>query len=66
MFAFGLGTLPVMASLMVFGKFISQKARTTINRMVPYIIGIMAILLILRGLNLGIPFLSPVYNADEE
>jgi uncharacterized protein len=66
MFAFGLGTLPVMASLMVFGKFISQKARATINRMVPYIIGIMAILLILRGLNLGIPYLSPLYNAEEE
>jgi len=66
MFAFGLGTLPVMASLMVFGKFISLKVRAGINRAVPYFIGFMAVLLILRGLNLGIPYVSPSYNAEED
>ena len=66
MFAFGLGTIPIMASLMVFGKFISPKVRTGINRAVPYFIACMAVLLILRGLNLGIPYLSPSYNAEED
>lgn len=66
MFAFGLGTLPVMTSLMLFGKFISQRTRGIINKLVPYVIGLMAILLILRGLNLGIPYLSPSYNEEEQ
>lgn len=66
MFAFGLGTIPVMASLMVFGKLISLKVRAGINKAVPYFIAGMAVLLILRGLNLGIPYLSPSYNAEED
>lgn len=66
MFAFGLGTLPVMAFLMLFGKFISQRTRGLINKLVPYVIGIMAFLLILRGLNLGIPYLSPSYNEQDK
>jgi uncharacterized protein len=66
MFAFGLGTLPIMASLMLFGKFISQQTRGVINKLVPFVIGIMAILLISRGLNLGIPYLSPSYNKQEQ
>lgn len=59
MFAFGLGTIPVMAGLMLFGHLISSSVRYTINRTVPYFVGIMALILILRGLNLGIPYLSP-------
>lgn len=66
MFGFGLGTIPVMASLMAFGKFISLRVRSWMNQAVPYMIGVMAILLILRGLNLGIPYLSPSYNAEDE
>lgn len=66
MFGFGLGTIPVMASLMAFGKFISLRVRSLMNQAVPYMIGVMAILLILRGLNLGIPYLSPSYNAEDE
>jgi sulfite exporter TauE/SafE len=59
MFAFGLGTLPVMAGLMAFGHMISVTVRQKINRAVPYMIGMMAIVLILRGMNLGIPYVSP-------
>jgi sulfite exporter TauE/SafE len=66
MFAFGLGTIPVMAGLIVFGQLISLKVRAGINKAVPYLIAGMAVLLILRGLNLGIPYLSPSYNAEED
>lgn len=59
MFAFGIGTMPMMAGLMLFGSRISLAARKKINRAVPYLVGLMAILLILRGLNLGIPYISP-------
>ncbi len=59
MFSFGLGTLPVMAALMIFGQFISPGVRHKLNRAVPYLIACMALILILRGLNLGIPYVSP-------
>ena len=59
MFGFGLGTIPIMASLMYFGKFLSQKKRANINRITPILVFCMAVLLIIRGLNLDIPYLSP-------
>ena len=59
MFAFGIGTIPVMAGLMLFGHLISIPIRQKINKAVPYMIGAMAIILILRGMNLGVPYLSP-------
>jgi len=63
MFAFGLGTMPIMALTMIFGKYISDSLRLKINQITPYLIGLMAILLIVRGLNLGIPYLSPKHEA---
>ncbi len=59
MLAFGLGTLPIMALTMAFGQFISVKVRSWLNKISPYIIMCVACLLILRGLNLGIPYVSP-------
>ena len=64
MFVFGMGTIPVMALTMVFGKFISINFRNTLNKMTPYFIMGLAILLILRGLNLGIPFISPALESN--
>ena len=60
MILFGLGTLPVMFAVSVFGKFISTPARRTINRVIPVFIFLLGILFILRGMNLGIKFISPV------
>lgn len=65
MFAFGLGTIPIMALTMVFGKFISFNIRKKLNFISPYIIGCIAVLLILRGLNLGIPYISPVHEEEK-
>jgi len=59
MAVFGLGTLPVMLSLPLFGNLISLSFRNQIRKAVPLIVGCMAVLLILRGLNLGIPYISP-------
>ncbi len=60
MLGFGLGTIPLMVVLMVAGTFISVAFRSRIRRMVPYFAGLVACVLILRGLNLGIPYVSPV------
>jgi len=62
MFAFGMGTIPLMAMTMVFGKFIPTGLRMNLNKMIPHITLAIAVLLILRGLNLGIPLVSPAYH----
>jgi sulfite exporter TauE/SafE len=60
MMAFGLGTLPAMLSLNLIGNKISISFREQIRKAMPVFIGIMAVMLILRGMNLGIPYLSPI------
>ncbi|MCU0359213.1 MAG: sulfite exporter TauE/SafE family protein [Bacteroidia bacterium] len=59
MFAFGLGTIPMMLSVSLFGQFIQLKYRNILRKAVPVFVSVMAILMILRGLNLGIPYVSP-------
>jgi ABC-type uncharacterized transport system permease subunit len=54
-----MGTLPIMSLTMYFGKYISLSFRSVLTKMTPYIISCVAVLLILRGLNLGIPYVSP-------
>lgn len=60
MSAFGSGTLPAMLLLSFFGVHIKVSLRRQIKKAVPFIVAGMAVLLILRGMNLGIPFVSPV------
>ena len=59
MVGFGLGTIPAMMTLTAIRDFISIKFRENVRKAVPVFVGIMALLLILRGLNLGIPYVSP-------
>jgi len=59
MAAFGLGTFPAMMAITAARDYISIRFRERVRKVVPVFIGIMAVLLILRGLNLGIPYLSP-------
>ena len=64
MFYFGIGTIPVMYAVAFLGQFITLKYRNHIRQAMPYVISFMAILLIVRGLNLGIPYLSPQFEKD--
>lgn len=59
MAVFGLGTVPAMFSVAWFSNLISVKFRLTITKAMPYVVSVMAVLLILRGMNLGIPYISP-------
>ena len=58
MAVFGLGTLPAMFGVTLFSSF-SFAFRKRMQHIAPVIAGLMACLLILRGLGLGIPFVSP-------
>jgi len=59
MTAFGLGTIPAMLMVSLAGGLVSASLRTRLQRFSPYFIAFVGLLLILRGLNLGIPFISP-------
>ncbi len=59
MAAFGLGTIPVMLGIGIFGSVLSSAFRSKISRLVPVMVLILGMLFVLRGLALGIPYLSP-------
>ena len=56
---FGAGTLPAMMVVGYAGQRIKPASRGAIRKLIPVFITIMGILLILRGMDLGIPFISP-------
>jgi uncharacterized protein len=56
---FGAGTFPAMLATTYFGSYVNQQIRFKLRKAVPYFLFVMAALLVLRGLNLGIPFISP-------
>ncbi|MDP4151435.1 MAG: sulfite exporter TauE/SafE family protein [Bacteroidota bacterium] len=60
---FGVGTLPMLLFLQATGRLVSVSFRQRIRNALPYLTAFMAILLILRGMNLGIPFVSPMLPA---
>lgn len=64
MAAFGAGTFPAMLAAVFFGSFINQQVRLNLRKAVPVFLACMAALLVLRGLNLGIPYVSPALPND--
>lgn len=65
MAAFGLGTLPAMLAVSIFSNLVSSHFRSRIKKAVPVFVVAMAGLLILRGLNLGIPYVSPQLDKND-
>lgn len=59
MFLFGLGTLPVMFAASYASGLITGEVRRKITRVIPIGVVLLGLLFILRGLSLGIPFISP-------
>ncbi len=56
---FGLGTLPFMFAVVLLGNVISQQFRTKVLKVIPVVMILLGTLFILRGLELGIPYISP-------
>jgi len=56
---FGLGTIPLMTSAIYFSNFLKVKTRQRIQNIIPAFVVIIGVLFIIRGLGLGIPYLSP-------
>ena len=64
MILFGLGTIPMMFAATIFGKFINLNIRKKITKAIPVFAVILGILFIVRGMGLGIPYLSPKISAQ--
>jgi len=60
---FGLGTLPLLLGVSYFGRYIGVSLRGRLRKVLPVVVASVGVLLILRGLGIGIPFVSPVLPA---
>lgn len=59
MVLFGLGTVPMMSSIVYLNSFLTISIRNKIQKAIPYVAVFLGIVFILRGLGLGIPYISP-------
>jgi uncharacterized protein len=59
MILFGLGTIPMLLFISVAGNIVSSQIRVAIQKRIPVLVVIIGLFFILRGLTLGIPFISP-------
>jgi len=60
MLLFGLGTIPLMTTVVYLGRFAKGNFRKNIQKVIPIFVIFIGILFILRGLGLGIPYISPL------
>lgn len=59
MVLFGIGTIPLMTAAIYLGKFLNSTIKQRIQKAIPVFVIIIGVLFILRGLGLGIPYISP-------
>lgn len=59
MLAFGAGTVPMLLTIGSVGRLWQPQWRLRFQKLIPASLAMLAFLLILRGMALGIPFLSP-------
>src|SRR5690606_10445365 len=56
---FGLGTIPLMTTAVYFGSMLKGTAKKSVQRLIPVFVILIGLLFILRGMGLGIPYISP-------
>ena len=56
---FGLGTVPLMTAVVLLGNLSSYVNRRKIQKLIPYVVVVIGFVFVLRGLGLGIPYISP-------
>ena len=66
MMVFGLGTVPAMFTLALLGNVISMAFRRRVQKLIPFLILLIGMLFVLRGMNLGIPYVSPKMDQDQK
>jgi len=66
MILFGLGTIPMLLTISVAGNMMGLALRNRINKLIPLLVLVVGLLFMLRGLSLGIPYLSPEKQKIEQ
>jgi sulfite exporter TauE/SafE len=56
---FGLGTVPALFAVRYSARLVGPAFRLRLQRLIPASVLVLAVLLVVRGLGLGIPYLSP-------
>ena len=56
---FGLGTVPLMSAVVLLGNLTNYVNRQKIQKIIPYVVVLVGFVFVLRGLGLGIPYISP-------
>jgi len=56
---FGMGTIPLMTTAIYLSNFLKGSTRQKIQKAIPVFVVVIGSLFIIRGLGLGIPYLSP-------
>ncbi|WP_273565541.1 sulfite exporter TauE/SafE family protein [Maribacter halichondriae] len=64
MILFGLGTIPLMTSAIYFSGILKDGLRRKVQKAIPVFVVIIGALFILRGMGLGIPYISPAPVAE--
>ena len=64
MLAFGLGTVPMLLTISLVGTKLQFVLRLRLQRLIPVSLAIVGALLLLRGMSLGIPYVSPMLSAE--
>lgn len=56
---FGLGTVPLMSAVVLLGNITNYVNRRKIQKLIPIVVVVIGMFFVLRGLGLGIPYVSP-------
>ena len=56
---FGLGTVPLMTAVVLLGNVTNVIKRKRIQQLIPIVVIVIGMFFVMRGLGLGIPFISP-------
>lgn len=66
MIAFGMATIPSLSMVILLHQKISPSIRKKFSKSAFYLSVLMGVVLLLRGLNLGIPMVSPQMNVEKQ
>jgi sulfite exporter TauE/SafE len=64
MYVFGLGTIPMMVAITILKHQSSILKMPNIKKLVPVTLLFFGSILVVRGMNLGIPYLSPKVSVE--
>ncbi len=59
MMLFGMGTIPLMTTAVYFSGLLKGNTRQKVQKLIPVFVVLVGVIFIVRGLGLGIPYVSP-------